>query len=113
MPRTTTGRVAAGVYVLVVTVLGILAFTIPDGDVAFLWWDIVVTFPASFLAMLTFWALGAANAALGVNAPEWLSFIWVILTFAGAACLNVWLAGSLVAQHRLERAPGPEHGSRQ
>ncbi len=113
MPRTTTGRVASSVYVLVVAVLALLAFTIPDGYVAFLWWDIVVTFPASFLVMLTFWALGAATAALGVSAPEWLLFIWVILTFAGAACLNVWLAGSLVAQRRLERAPRPEQGSRQ
>ena len=104
MPRTTTGRVAAGSYVLVVIVLGVLSFTIPNGYVAFLWWDMVATFPACFLVPMTFWAFGSVTAALGVTVPEWLSFIWVILTFSGAACLNVWLAGRLTSQGRSEPA---------
>ena len=104
MPRTTAGRLAAGVYVLFVTVLGVLAFTVPDGDVAFRLWDMVATFPACFLVMLAFWVFGAVTAALGVDTPVWLSFIWVVFIFSGAACLNVWLAGRLASQGRSESA---------
>lgn len=100
MPRTTTGRVVAGVYVLVVIVMGILAFTIPEGYVAFLCWDSIATFPTSIVVLMTFSAFGSVTAALGVNTPEWLAAILIVPAFIGAACVNVWIAGSFVRAGR-------------
>ena len=100
MPHATTSWVTAGVYVVAVTVLGILAFTPKKA-----------TWPSS-LGHHRYLPnqhrgphdpLGKrlVSTAPGVNTQDWLAAILIAPAFIGAACVNVWVAGSMVRARRL------------